>query len=382
MCQSYVRCRAGASQRGFARRLGGSVGGEGGNGVGGGALWDAAERGPRSGASDPSEPGRYLSISSTAAGWGALPAGMAYGEAAAVCVDSKDNVYVFTRGAHPVIVFDRDGKFSALLGSGHRVCNPARRLRSGPTICCICTDDHGRHGAQVHAGRQSAARRSERPKTPAPCFRWQIRSHRCTHTALSPQRRYPRPRTAYQNARVHRVLARRKTAVLVGRAPGTDPGQFNHRAQHRVRRRRLGLCRRSRESPRAGASTATASTTTPVEQSGAAVRGSVRRQRHEPAGVHRRARPGNRRDADPAACPTWVRASSIVSADGKSWHAARVLSPLGEGPGHVHSLRTASPVDSRGDIYVAEVSRTYWTVLYGKKPEYELRCFQKLVRVS
>jgi hypothetical protein len=26
-------------------------------------------------------------------------------------VDSKDNVYVFNRGAHPVIVFDRDGGF-------------------------------------------------------------------------------------------------------------------------------------------------------------------------------------------------------------------------------------------------------------------------------
>src|SRR4051812_38315252 len=39
-------------------------------------------------------------------GWGELPPGVAYGgDAAAVCVDSKDNVYVFTRGTHPVIVF-------------------------------------------------------------------------------------------------------------------------------------------------------------------------------------------------------------------------------------------------------------------------------------
>jgi hypothetical protein len=36
--------------------------------------------------------------------WGELPPGYAYGDSAAVCVDSKDNVYVFTRGAHPVIV--------------------------------------------------------------------------------------------------------------------------------------------------------------------------------------------------------------------------------------------------------------------------------------
>jgi hypothetical protein len=37
--------------------------------------------------------------------WGEVPPGFTYGDAAAVCVDSKDNVYVFTRGAHPVIVF-------------------------------------------------------------------------------------------------------------------------------------------------------------------------------------------------------------------------------------------------------------------------------------
>ena len=44
-------------------------------------------------------------------GWGALPPGFTYRDGAAVCVDSKDNVYVFNRGAHPVIVFDRDGQF-------------------------------------------------------------------------------------------------------------------------------------------------------------------------------------------------------------------------------------------------------------------------------
>jgi hypothetical protein len=40
-----------------------------------------------------------------------VPPRYTYREGAAVCVDSKDNVYVFNRGAHPVIVFDRDGKF-------------------------------------------------------------------------------------------------------------------------------------------------------------------------------------------------------------------------------------------------------------------------------
>ena len=47
-----------------------------------------------------------------AEGWGGkLPDGWSYREAAAVGVDSKDQVYVFTRSEHPMIVFDREGNF-------------------------------------------------------------------------------------------------------------------------------------------------------------------------------------------------------------------------------------------------------------------------------
>src|SRR5207247_268485 len=44
-------------------------------------------------------------------GWGKLPEGWHFVEVAGVAVDAKDNVFCFTRSAHPVIVFDRDGKF-------------------------------------------------------------------------------------------------------------------------------------------------------------------------------------------------------------------------------------------------------------------------------
>jgi DNA-binding beta-propeller fold protein YncE len=39
------------------------------------------------------------------------PKGWTFNEAADVAVDADDNVYVFSRGAHPVMIFDRDGKF-------------------------------------------------------------------------------------------------------------------------------------------------------------------------------------------------------------------------------------------------------------------------------
>ncbi|MBI1726992.1 MAG: hypothetical protein HYR50_06970, partial [Candidatus Rokubacteria bacterium] len=51
-------------------------------------------------------------------GWGTLPDGWHYVEVAGVAVDAKDNVFCFTRGEHPVIVFDRDGTFLRSWGEG------------------------------------------------------------------------------------------------------------------------------------------------------------------------------------------------------------------------------------------------------------------------
>ena len=54
--------------------------------------------------------------------------------------------------------------------------------------------------------------------------------------------------------------------------------------------------------------------------------------------------------------------------------------PIGEGTGQFIAPHGIA-IDSRGDIYVAEVANTYWAILYGKKPDHELRSFQKLARV-
>ena len=44
-------------------------------------------------------------------GWERLPEGWSFVEVAGVAVDSRDRVYVFNRGDHPVMVFDREGQF-------------------------------------------------------------------------------------------------------------------------------------------------------------------------------------------------------------------------------------------------------------------------------
>src|SRR4051794_40224713 len=43
--------------------------------------------------------------------WAKLPDGWSFKEVAAVGTDRNDNVYVFGRGEHPMMVFDRDGNF-------------------------------------------------------------------------------------------------------------------------------------------------------------------------------------------------------------------------------------------------------------------------------
>src|SRR5215469_9643324 len=43
--------------------------------------------------------------------WAKLPPRWSFKEIGGVGVDKNDNVYVFNRGEHPMIVFDRDGNF-------------------------------------------------------------------------------------------------------------------------------------------------------------------------------------------------------------------------------------------------------------------------------
>jgi hypothetical protein len=63
---------------------------------------------------------------------------------AVVTVDSRDQVYVFSRGAHPVTVFDRDGSFLRSWGEG--VFKRAHGLSMAPDDTIFCTDDGDHSG--------------------------------------------------------------------------------------------------------------------------------------------------------------------------------------------------------------------------------------------
>ena len=72
-------------------------------------------------------------------GWGALPDGWRFVEVAGVATDSHDRVFVFNRGEHPIIIFDRDGRF---IGSwGEDLFRRPHGITIGPDDAVYCTDD-------------------------------------------------------------------------------------------------------------------------------------------------------------------------------------------------------------------------------------------------
>ena len=52
-------------------------------------------------------------------GWPTLPEGYTLLECPGVAVDSHDNVFLLTRGEHPLMQFDKDGNFIKSFGEGY-----------------------------------------------------------------------------------------------------------------------------------------------------------------------------------------------------------------------------------------------------------------------
>ncbi len=154
-------------------------------------------------------------------GWGALPEGWEYRDVAAVGVDSKDQVYVFSRGEHPMIVFDREGNF--LRSWGEDIFTRAHGLHIGPDDMLYCTDD-GDHTLRKCTPEGKVELTLGVPGAPAPYMSGEP-FHRCTHTALSPENEIYIS-DGYGNACVHKYSPDGKRIKTWGE-PGSDAGQFN-----------------------------------------------------------------------------------------------------------------------------------------------------------
>src|SRR6188474_1673452 len=71
--------------------------------------------------------------------WAKLPDGWSLTDVASVAVDSRDRIYVFNRGAHPMVVLNRDGSFITSWGEG--LFSRAHGLHIDRDDNLYCTDD-------------------------------------------------------------------------------------------------------------------------------------------------------------------------------------------------------------------------------------------------
>lgn len=305
--------------------------------------------------------------------WAKLPEGISFGDVPAVAVDSADNVYIFCRGNNPVLVFDRDGNYLRSWGQDAGFKNP-HGAAIGPDDALYLTDD-GDHTVRKFSTDGKLLMTVGDPGQPAVAFSG-LPFSRCTHTALSPEGDIY-VSDGYSNARVHKYAPDGRYLFSWGE-PGTRPGQFNivhniccddegwvyvaDRENHRIQifdgsgryqaqwndlSRPCGLFVSRGRNPLCF-----------VGELG-------------PENVNRTMRHA----------PNLGPRVSILGADGEIL-ALLGTKPIGDEAPDQFIAPHGIAVDSRGDIYVAEVSNTYWPILFGEKPGRRLRCFRKLVRME
>ncbi len=153
--------------------------------------------------------------------WAKLPEGWEFKDVAAVACDSQDRVYCFNRGEHPMMVFDRDGKFLRSWGEGQYP--RAHGLHIDANDILYLTDDGG-HVVRKCTTDGKVLLELGVPGKPSPYMSGEP-FHRCTHTALSPKGEIY-VSDGYGNAKVHKYSPDGKRILSWGE-PGTGEGQFN-----------------------------------------------------------------------------------------------------------------------------------------------------------
>ena len=164
--------------------------------------------------------------------WAQIPSGWDWNEVTAVAVDSRDRVLVFNRGEHPVLVFERDGKFVTSWGEG--LFARPHGITIGPDDSVYCTDDldHTVKKFTLDGKLLFKLGTSGKPSdTGATCIDYRTICYAGepfyfpTNVALSPEGEIY-VSDGYGNARIHKFTADGKLKFSWGN-PGSGPGQFH-----------------------------------------------------------------------------------------------------------------------------------------------------------
>ena len=153
--------------------------------------------------------------------WAKLPDEWSFMDVAGVAVNSKDEVFVFNRGEHPMIIFDIKGNY--LRSWGENLFSRPHGIHIGPDDYIYCTDD-GDHTVKKISPDGKLIFQIGVPGKPSE-FMSNLPFHRCTHTALCPDNNIF-VSDGYGNACVHKYSPDGKLIKTFGES-GTGPGQFN-----------------------------------------------------------------------------------------------------------------------------------------------------------
>ena len=301
-------------------------------------------------------------------GWGRLPEGWSFVEATSVAVDAEDNVVVFNRGPHPVIVFDRAGNFLRSWGEG--TFRRAHGITIGPDGTYWLTDDLHHTIRQFTADGKLLLTIGD-PDKPA-TLQGGKPFNRPTHVALDPRSGDVFISDGYGNSRVHKYDPKGRHLLSWGE-PGTDAGCFN--LPHNIATDSEGLVYvADRENHRVQM----------FDAQGQYI--GQWNNLHRPCGLF-----VNRRNGGlvyVGELPTHLAVNQQVPNLGARVSILSMKGDLvgriggrfkGEKPGEFIAPHGCA-VDSRGDLYVAEVC---WTAQgSGENPPREIRSLQKFERVA
>lgn len=154
-------------------------------------------------------------------GWGNFPDEIIIGDVAGIAIDSRDRVYLFNRGFHPVVVLDQNGE--VLSTWGHGLFKNPHGASIGPDQCIYLTDNFnhtvkkftldGKLLLELGTDGISSGFMSGKPFC------------KCTHSTVATNGDIY-VSDGYSNACVHHYDPSGKLIKSWG-GPGTGPGEFN-----------------------------------------------------------------------------------------------------------------------------------------------------------